>query len=99
MKIWLAEQDTDAECYNVIAKTKKDLLEQLGENTPNPGDYYEGYRAYKEIFQIKVNVSDLFELLDRALGEGGGKNRWLGEVIEEYTLVEKGNGKLGLKRK
>lgn len=61
---WYAERLDDADCYSVVARTKKDARAQVEE------------RSYAEFGPIEKRViyyKDAFDLFDQLTGESGGR--------------------------
>lgn len=61
---WVARQHADSACYNLVARTKKELLLRIAEN---PSTKYEA--PIKET----VTYKDAFDLFEWVTGEGGGR--------------------------
>ena len=95
MKVWLAIQNEDHSCYNIMARNKKSLIAEL-EPHVNETDY-KGELRFQEVYQLDVDASDVFALLDDVLNECGGKNKYMGNVVCEYTARVK-NGKVILSK-
>lgn len=77
MIIWLATQKRDAECYNLIAKSKKDLVKRL-ENY-DPGEY-------REAWKLDIDCTDIFNLVSYLTSEGGGRHKYIGERLNHYEI-------------
>ena len=88
MKIWLAVQESDHPCYNQIARNKKEILLAI-QDLPTV--------KWEEVLEIEVDCSNVFNLIDRITGEGGGRNAGLGKVLQKFT-VPKIDGKFYLDR-
>jgi hypothetical protein len=84
MKIWIAEQNQDAMCYNLISQTKKDLIKELKHNhETNYG--YPCDRAY----QMDIDTSNLFKLIEHLTSEDGGRCLCMGKIVNEYKIINK----------
>lgn len=75
---------TDANCYSIIAKTRKEVVAELAKLglVPNEnGDYCKPYDDgtlreipdYSAIEKCGISYRDAFDLFDIATGEGGGR--------------------------
>ena len=62
---WIAEDLDDAECYSIIAKTKKEVVRIVASRS-KPERY--GAPVKKELF-----YKDAFDLFDWCTSEGGGR--------------------------
>lgn len=65
LTVWIATQDRDSDCYNIIARTKKEALALVA---ADPFTKYEAPRK-TEIF-----YKDAFDLFYMATCEGGGRH-------------------------
>lgn len=61
---WIMEQEEDAACYNIIAKTKKDALEQAAARS---------YCTWSEPKRVEKYYKDAFDLFAMATSEDGGR--------------------------
>lgn len=61
---WVMEQDGDAACYNIIAKTKKEALEQAAQRS---------YTTWTEPKRVQRYYRDAFDLFAQATSEDGGR--------------------------
>lgn len=82
MKVWIATQETDCACYNLLSRTKKELQERLRA--------IETANVYREAWQIDVDTSDAFELARHLTGEDGGRGSQMGDVIAHYQIMPDG---------
>ena len=64
---WVAEQNEDHACYSIIAKTKKECVEQMAQR---PDVEYEAPR------KVVILYKDAFDLFRQATAEGGGRHMW-----------------------
>lgn len=80
MIMWIAIQENDGDCYNLITKTKSELLKKLKQETSH----------YSEAYQMDVDCSNIFALLENVLGEGGGKNEFMGKRLQKFLIKYKG---------
>ena len=60
---WLAQQHRDHECYDIIARTRKDAIAQMIERG---GEFDPPVK--REIW-----YDDAFDLFEKLTGEGGGR--------------------------
>lgn len=80
---WTARCMTDANCYSIIAKTRKEVAAQLAAlgYAPNKeGEYCKVYAEglgeipeYDAIEKRMIHYRDAFDLFDIVTGEGGGR--------------------------
>ena len=66
LTVWIAEQHDDADCYNVIGRTRKAVLEQL--ETRSNRNRYDAPK------KIVIQYKDAFDLFDWLTSEGGGRH-------------------------
>jgi hypothetical protein len=64
LTVWIATQNDDAQCYNVIGKTKKSVLEQIA-------GLANRYEAPKK---VEIFYNDAFDLFEYVTSEGGGRH-------------------------
>jgi hypothetical protein len=67
LHFWVATQDDDGECYNIVAKTKKDCLAQMAARTECE---WEG--PTKSV----IEYANAFDLFDWVTGEAGGRRAY-----------------------
>lgn len=67
LTVWIMTQDSDSECYNIIARTKKDALAQAAART---------YTTWSEPKRMVIEYKDAFDLFDLATGESGGRSEY-----------------------
>jgi hypothetical protein len=67
LTVWIMTQNDDSECYNIIARTKKDALAQAAART---------YCTWSEPKRMVIEYKDAFDLFDLATGEGGGRSEY-----------------------
>jgi hypothetical protein len=81
---WTAHCMTDANCYSIIAKTRKEVAAQIAalDLVPNEnGDFCKIYSdgtlhemaEYGAIEKRTIHYRDAFDLFDIATSEGGGR--------------------------
>jgi len=65
LSYWVATQYKDSQCYNIRAKTKKEVVAILNSGEYRPSDYD---------FPKKVTVEyrDAFDLMEQCMNEGSG---------------------------
>ena len=61
---WYCECKDDADAYSIIAKTKKDAMQQLIER---------GAERFEAPVKKTIQYKDAFDLFDWCTGEGGGR--------------------------
>lgn len=64
LTFWLAEQHDDHNCYNVIARTKRDCLAQVAQRP---------HMTFAPPRKVSITYRDAFDLFDMATSEGGGR--------------------------
>ena len=67
LTVWIMTQDSDSECYNIIARTKKDALTQAAERT---------YTTWSEPKRMEIHYKDAFSLFELATSEAGGRSEY-----------------------
>ena len=68
--VWIAVQEGDSACYNLVAKTKKACLELIAANdrdNPSGESYYEAPKKREIVYK------DAFDLFYQVTDEGGGR--------------------------
>lgn len=78
MKVWIAKQYDDAKCYNLMERTKKALVEQIKEND---------HVRFVDMYQLDVDMSDGFRLIEYLTGEVGGRDEYMGSVKSHHKIV------------
>ena len=81
MIVWIAIQENDNQCYNLIERSKKDLVAAIQRNIA-----YLEYNEYKEAWKVDIDASDVFKLLKHAVSEDGGCDQYLGEPVAHYKV-------------
>lgn len=66
---WVAVQDRDNRCYNIVAKTKKECLQKIASTTA-----WWGSSEYEAPIKREIHYKDAFDLMDRCTDEMGA--RW-----------------------
>ena len=64
LSYWYAECLDDAECYSVVAKTKKEAKAMIAER---------GFHRYGELVRKEFVYKNAFDLFEYATSEGGGR--------------------------
>lgn len=60
---WIAQQRTDHECYDIVARTRKEAIAQMiGER-----------RDFEPPVKREIWYKDAFDLFEQLTGEGGGR--------------------------
>ena len=77
LKIWIASQSEDSSCYNLISKTKKDLLIQIKKHD---------HIKYNTIGLYEIFYNNAFDLFDYVTSESGGRNPNIYKKINEKTI-------------
>lgn len=67
LTVWIMIQDQDSECYNIIARTKKDALAQAATRT---------YTKWSEPKRMEIHYQDAFSLFELATSEAGGRSEY-----------------------
>lgn len=63
---WYAERLDDADCYSVIAKTKREALAKVAESSH--------YADFGPVEKRTIYYGDAFDLFDQVTSEGGGRS-------------------------
>ena len=83
MIIWLATQEHDNPCYNVMKKSKSEIIDFLQQYYDRDPDFYKRY-PYNNVYKLEINYSNVFDLLDGLLGEDGGKDQYMGKRLAKF---------------
>ena len=67
LTFWIATQDADGSCYNIVARTKRDCLLRMAENA---------HVTWGGPHKSTVQYADAFELFDWVTGEAGGRRQY-----------------------
>lgn len=78
---WVCRQEHDAECYNLRARTKKEAAAQRARQH-QPG-------RFTVPFKVQVEYTDLFDLVDQLLSEGGPYEYPRGKDEDRVKRAEK----------
>lgn len=62
--VWIATQDTDSECYNIVTRTKKEALDKI----KNHGG------EFSAPVRMVIEYKDAFDLFERCTSEAGGRH-------------------------
>ena len=60
---WLAQQHDDHECYDIVARTRKEAIAQMSESR----------REFEPPVKREIRYKDAFDLFEQLTGEGGGR--------------------------
>ena len=66
LTVWIAVQHDDADCYNVIGRTRKSVLEQLKNRFDS--------NRYDAPKKVVIQYADAFDLFSWVTSEGGGRH-------------------------
>lgn len=66
LTVWMAVQHDDADCYNLIGRTRKAVLEQL--------DARPDSNRYDAPRKVVIQYKDAFDLFDWLTSEAGGRH-------------------------
>jgi len=61
---WVAVQNEDNACYNIVAKTKKECLQQIAST-----DAWWGPSGFEAPVKKEVHYKDALDLLDKVTGD------------------------------
>jgi hypothetical protein len=64
-RCYIAEQDEDSHCYNIIARTKKELIKKMEESS---------HVTFFSAAYVELIYNDMFDMVDILTGEGGGRD-------------------------
>ena len=67
LTVWIAEQNSDSACYNIVGKTKKEVLHKVAVH----GGKFEAP------VKVVINYKDAFDLFERLTDEDGGRHIYL----------------------
>lgn len=68
LTVWIAEQNSDSQCYNIVAKTRKSALEQIAERD---------WVRFAQPKKVVIEYKDAFDLFEYLTSEAGGRNVYL----------------------
>jgi hypothetical protein len=68
LTVWIAEQNRDSQCYNIVARTRKSALEQIAER---------GWVKFDQPQKVVIEYKDAFDLFELLTSEAGGRNIYL----------------------
>jgi hypothetical protein len=74
---WVAECETDSQCYSIIDRTKKGAIAQL--------EKVDKCNRYGKVHKRTIEYKDAFDLFDWVTGEGGG--RVYGGHVEDQSQL------------
>lgn len=66
LTVWIATQDYDNKCFNVIGKTRKSVLEQLAQR--------DDAHLYNAPVKVDIFYKDAFDLFEYVTSENGGRH-------------------------
>jgi len=70
--VWIARQDDDRSCYNIVAKTRKECIELVAKNVAQWSNPSEA-PVYETPIKREIHYKDAFDLWEQATCEGGGR--------------------------
>lgn len=79
LTLWIAEQTEDYSCYNLVSKTRTQLLKDIGANHNSV--------AFKKVYKIEIEYTDAFRLFMRATGECGGRSPHGYHIVSAFKIV------------
>lgn len=68
LTVWIAAQEGDATCYNIVARTKKDALAQMAQRSDT---------AWSAPIKRVIEYRDAFDLFEYLTSEGGGRHEYI----------------------
>ena len=68
LTVWLSEQEQDNQCYNIVARTRREALEQIKQRN---------WTTWSKPKKVVVEYKDAFDLFEWVTGEGGGRHSHL----------------------
>jgi len=80
IKLWIATQEQNSSHYNLIAKTKKELLQQMAKYS---------HVRYDEIAQVESTFRDAFDMFEWVTSESGGRSIYTFDKIISKQKVQK----------
>ena len=66
LTVWIATQNEDSQCYNIIGKTKKSVLEKIAGLASRD--------SYETPKKVEIFYNDAFDLFEYVTSEGGGRH-------------------------
>ena len=82
MKIWIATQEEDSQCYNLIGKSKESVLRQIEDE--------DSCLHYEELYYVEIPKMTAFEMFAYFTGEGGGRSPYCYNVLATYKRAKDG---------
>jgi hypothetical protein len=79
----IANQEEDHNCYNIVAKTKKECLLKVKEWAGNDTN-----TTYKELFKCEIECKDMFDFFERLTSEGGGRSPHSMKILKKENINE-----------
>ena len=70
--VWIARQDADSSCYNLVSKTRKACLGLVAATVAKWGNPSEA-PIYEPPVKREIHYKDAFDLWQQATSEGGGR--------------------------
>jgi hypothetical protein len=71
--VWIARQNDDHACYNVVAKTRKACLELVAKNVAQWNSVLNSPPEYESPIKREIHYQDAFDLWQQATSEDGGR--------------------------
>jgi ribosomal protein S18 len=68
LTVWIAEQYSDSQCYNIVARTRKAALEQIAERD---------WVKFEQPKKVEIDYKDAFDLFEYVTSEAGGRSIYL----------------------
>ena len=72
--VWIARQNDDSSCYNIVAKTRKAGLELVAKNVAQWSSVLNSPPEYEAPIKREIHYQDAFDLWQQATSEGGGRS-------------------------
>ncbi len=77
LRVFIAEQQDDAACYNIMARTKKEMVSMMRT---------QGHVTFTRAALVELKYDSAFDLADMMTNEGGGKGiGYPFKILREYT--------------
>ncbi len=81
LTVWIAEQEDDHNCYNIVAKTKKECLAKVKEWSSGNIN-----TTYKELFKCEIECKDMFDFFEMLTAEGGGRSPYSMKILKKEII-------------
>lgn len=79
MIVWIAEQDGDSGCFNVVVVTQKDAINQI--------KTVQDHIDWKKLYKVHIDFDSIFDLFVQVTGEGRGRCANSYTILSEYNIV------------